>query len=191
MKSRLALILFVSTLIFAGNQVGAQIQVTQSAGAKLTNQGSTTVDFVLDPRDNPNEQHKLYSISEQATGTYVAAASGSYICDVPAQLVLDPGPYTFAMGSLGGNSFDVLANGGEQTWQLYYGKPDVAVLEGATGAGLLTAGLCCMGVAFALNNPNLGPTWGWTGLALTVAGTVAALLSIPNFPAAKLVSQTR
>ena len=114
MKSRLALILFVSTLIFAGNQVGAQIQVTQSAGAKLTNQGSTTVDFVLDPRDNPNEQHKLYSISEQATGTYVAAASGSYICDVPAQLVLDPGPYTFAMGSLGGNSFDVLANGGEQ-----------------------------------------------------------------------------
>lgn len=192
MNGKLALLVVVSALIFAANQAGAQVQAAQPDGSPITNQKETTVNFVLDPRDNPSEEHKLYGISwEYSTSFGAIMRSGSYLCDIPSQLLLDPGDHTFAIGSIEGSNFNVQANGSEQTWQLHFGNPGIGGPLGLGGATSMVIGGACVLMGFVARDPGISAICDWAALGFAAVGAGAVGVAFPFLPSAKLVKQTQ
>jgi hypothetical protein len=134
----------------------------------------TTVNIILDPRDPQNHSYPLYTGQTQR-----------YLCDVPGQIVLDPGLYHFRTEGI---DFDIRADGGEQTWQISARHPGLAEIFLSTGATALGIGAIFAVFEIAFPTPWLGggaTPW----LLVGAAGGGLMLLSIPLEPRATEVKQ--
>jgi hypothetical protein len=141
--------ILAAAIALAAMRSFAQITVNKSGGVSLDSDSPTTVTFLLDERDSRGGSHPIYQVGAESSifvSGYGGSAGGSgqvtsYICDVPAEIRLNPGVYRFTTSEnvMAGRKFNIRADGEPQTWKIHYGSPVIGFTS--EYIGWLTVGL--------------------------------------------------
>ncbi len=206
-KTGLVLVVFVSVVTLSWGQI--KVLESSGSGGGDKNQGeTTTIRFEL-MEGEEKEEVSIYQILSESV-MYASGpggtASGSgqtqrIVCYAPAVIELDGGMYRFGItgNTLIDAKFDIFAGGGEQVWEVSYGKPSRAIL-GITGSILgFSAGIPL--TIIGISNANTMYSWEEDGnedpdTGLIVGGLICFGASIwlmidavNNFPEANLVEK--
>jgi hypothetical protein len=197
-------IIVAAAIALAVSSSFAQITVSKSGGVALGGRSPTTVAFLLDERDSGGGSHPLYRVGAESSifvSGYSGSAGGSgqvtdYICDVPAEIQLNPGVYRFTTTAnvLTGRKFDIRADGEAQTWKIHYGSPVLGFMSEyigwmAVGVGGMISVMCLIygddpddqEMTESRHKAIIG------GLAVAAGGGGLILLTVPLRPSAKRI----
>lgn len=197
--------ILAAALALAATLSFAQITVNKSGGVALDGDSPTTVTFLLDERDSRGGSHPIYQVGAESSifvSGYGGSAGGSgqvtsYICDVPAEIQLNPGVYRFTTNAnvMTGRKFDIRADGEPQTWEIHYGSPVLGFMSAyvgwmAVGLGAMVSVMCVI-YGDDPDDPDLTESRHKAivgGLAVAAGGGGLILLTVPLRPSAKRIN---
>jgi hypothetical protein len=197
--------ILATALALAAIRSFAQITVNKSGGVSLDSDSPTTVTFLLDERDSRGGSHPIYQVGAESSifvSGYGGSAGGSgqvtsYICDVPAEIQLNPGVYRFTTSAnvMAGRKFDIRADGEPQTWKIHYGNPVIGFTSEylgwlAVGGGALVS-IMCLIYGDDPDFPDLTESRHKAiigGLIVAAGGGGLILLTVPLRPSAKRIN---
>jgi hypothetical protein len=196
--------ILATALALAAMRSFAQITVSKSGGVSLDSDSPTTVTFLLDERDSRGGSHPIFQVGAESSifvSGYGGSAGGSgqvtsYICDVPAEIQLNPGVYRFTTSTnvMTGRKFDIRADGVPQTWKIHYGSPVLGFMSEyigwmAVGLGGMISVMCLI-YGDDPDDPEMTESrhQAIVGGAITAAaGGGLILLTVPLRPSAKRI----